>query len=459
MANFRPGPTFMANWKKMVASGKFDPMNPNGFTPPPTFSGKLPKTGIGITPDTYGKKKFPWDKVKDQASDIVPYVSNIANSLRRPPRPKAPNLVGGVTLSNPSLASERTDINRQVQGLTKSFDTSLDANAAAASKIGANIQGLRAVGQSYEKEANMKTNVGNSQAQINANIDALNAGKMDQYGRDKVEMQIAHQREQSENISNAADKYVQGEYRSDMMDLDKTKFGILSQAYSNSGVTNRLVNRILGKSQDYVPTDDETQKVVSGSSNMYGGKLKKVYAAGGFLEEDPGKGKKPTPFALAKANAFAKDFTARKGLLIAEDAHVGNRIPKFVNQAGQEMAPSKGPQFPAGTFTNINQIPTYVTGNDIQYDLGTPYYKDATSSDIQFIHPDLARAPRFNPNRGQTADQVVMRRMGGPLKKVNKNRQAIVPEMANSYTSYAMGGKLGAGLQLPRMRGRIRKIK
>jgi hypothetical protein len=33
---------------------------------------------------------------------------------------------------------------------------------------------------------------------------------------------------------------------------------------------------------------------------------------------------------------------------------------------------------------------------------GIPYYQDSTSGDIQFVHPDIARSARFNPNRGKT---------------------------------------------------------
>jgi hypothetical protein len=524
MAYNGPGPVGSINWKQIMK--RMASSNSAGLATTTGGIADATTAGNGYKMPGAGKKKINWSNMADTAKGIVPYASNLANFFRKPPNAPMPNLVGAVSLSNPSFSAERNDIDRQTRGLSKAFDTSLDANAATAAKIGNNIQGLRATGQSYEQENNAKVNVQNGQAQINANISALNAGKLDQYGQNKVEMQIANQREQSENVANAADKFVQGEYRTDMMNLDKTKYGILSQAYANSGVTNRLVNRILGKGEDYTPTDEETQRVVSGATHMYGGKMKKMYATGGGLSrsedygsskhpyasvassdfagggrsypiptsadavdalklarmhgredviakvharypglkamggplgiEGPGD-KKPSAMELATANQFAKTFAKVHIPMIGEDAHVGNSIPKFVDEAGRNITgqPAK-PGFKLNT-----QVPSYVTS--LQYDdqMKYPYYVDQTSGDNMYVPHEYMNLPRFKQPAVQVQNDLAMHGHGGklkrPISKVNKNTQSIPPEMASSYQSYMLGGKLGKGVQFPRMRGRIRK--
>ena len=118
-------------------------------------------------------------------------------------------------------------------------------------------------------------------------------------------------------------------------------------------------------------------------------------------KEDP---QTPTPQQLASANAFAKDFATRKNLLIAQDAHVGNAIPKFIDsRTGMETTGAS--RLPPRTITDIKMIPSYV--KSFQFDNGVPYYKDEDSGDIQYVHPDIARSPRFNPNRGAYGNSIM----------------------------------------------------
>ena len=127
------------------------------------------------------------------------------------------------------------------------------------------------------------------------------------------------------------------------------------------------------------------------------------------ISEDPVD--KPSPKQIQAANQFAKAFAIRKGLGIGEEAHVGNQLPPFVDAAtGQNITNVPQPSFPHGTIMDIRQVPSYV--KDLQFDTKSnlPYYVNQESGDIQYVHPDIARSTRFNPNRGKTADMMLVSR-------------------------------------------------
>lgn len=117
--------------------------------------------------------------------------------------------------------------------------------------------------------------------------------------------------------------------------------------------------------------------------------------------DDP---KKPTPKEIEAANQFAKQFTARKGLMIAGDAHVGSQVPKFTGAVGLGG-------LPPNTVTDIRMIPSYVTDKDIFVTKeGVHGYTDQQTGDFKPIHPDIVRSSRFNPNRGKSAEQLLVKR-------------------------------------------------
>lgn len=122
------------------------------------------------------------------------------------------------------------------------------------------------------------------------------------------------------------------------------------------------------------------------------------------------KDDKPTPQQLAAANQFAKDFAKRQNLIIGENAHVGNSIPKFIDAAtGQPVVGQS--QFPSNTITDIRQIPSYVTAdNIIKGKDGLSYFEDQQKGDLIPIHPDILRSPRFNPMRGKVTDMLIAKR-------------------------------------------------
>ncbi len=123
----------------------------------------------------------------------------------------------------------------------------------------------------------------------------------------------------------------------------------------------------------------------------------------GLLGGDP---KNPNRKDLDRANIFAKEFATRKGLVIGNDAHVGNSIPKFVDNKGKELVGGMNSSLPPRTITNINLIPSYVKNLELDPDTKVPYYLDEQTGDIQYVHPDIARTERFNPNRGKSVEML-----------------------------------------------------
>jgi len=121
------------------------------------------------------------------------------------------------------------------------------------------------------------------------------------------------------------------------------------------------------------------------------------------------KGGELTPQELAKQNQFAKDFATRKGLVIGQDAHVGSTGAPFIDAATGLPTVAGQAKLPPNTITDIRNVPSYV--KELQMgDDNIPYFKDQTTGDIQFVHPDIARSSRFNPNRGKAVDMLIAKR-------------------------------------------------
>jgi len=171
--------------------------------------------------------------------DIVPYMSNIANSFRKPPMPTAPGSIAPVSTSRVSADNQLYETDRAIRGANMGADRNLDESTAAAVKSSNMAQGIRGRNAVYESVNNANAEMENRTRQVNANIQAQNVGMTNQYNNDKVGAQIAQQREQSENLSNAADKYVGQQQFKDAQDLDMRKLEAMKPLWKRSGVFDR----------------------------------------------------------------------------------------------------------------------------------------------------------------------------------------------------------------------------
>jgi len=112
------------------------------------------------------------------------------------------------------------------------------------------------------------------------------------------------------------------------------------------------------------------------------------------------KDKKPTPAEIEAANKLARDISVRKNLLMGENIHVGDQIPKFYDaRSGKELLPGDV-QPPVGRLTN--KVPLYVESLEWDSKANLPYYVDEKTGDLQYVQKDLFHAPRFSPNKNQS---------------------------------------------------------
>lgn len=175
-------------------------------------------------------------------SDFVPYISNLANAFMRAPKPMAPKLIDPVAGTRISM----DDARRQVSDQTRAADlatSDLDAQTGAAIRVGNLGSKFRALSDINSREAQTNAQMGNQTKYINANIAAQNAAATNAYQDDLVNSKVAQIREQTANLSNAADKFIAQRAAKDEMALDKEKAIISSKAY-NQGVYDRLMTSL-----------------------------------------------------------------------------------------------------------------------------------------------------------------------------------------------------------------------
>src|ERR1044072_1431587 len=190
------------------------------------------------------KYKWPTEQKKagTNISDFVPYVSNIANMFARTPNPTAPTLINPVVGSKISLANSRAAIDNEARAADLSTQ-GLDAQTGAAIRVGNMANRLRALSDVNSREALANAQITNQSNAINANINAQNAGMINQYHDELTNAQLTRNRLASENLANAADKYIGQQAVKDQMQLEKDKANILSKAY-NPGVFSRLLDKL-----------------------------------------------------------------------------------------------------------------------------------------------------------------------------------------------------------------------
>lgn len=120
--------------------------------------------------------------------------------------------------------------------------------------------------------------------------------------------------------------------------------------------------------------------------------------------EDPTK---PTQQQIIDANMFAKNFASTHGLMMAEDMHVGNMIPRFIDQkTGKDYVPSQSvPQSKIKSF-----VPPEINSLEWDDSAKLPYYDDPQSGEKAYVPQNYFFLPRFNPNRGKPAQDLIAKK-------------------------------------------------
>lgn len=245
------------------------------------------------------------------AGAVAPYLSNIYNAGRVPPMPSNPNLVAPVTLSKIRLDATRQQATSAARAQDLNADRSLDEQSAAAVRSSNLAKNLNQQGQISEQEAFLNARQKAEQAGMNLNVDAMNTSAINKTNDERIQRGIAIQREQSSNISNAADKFIGMRNEQAKAKLDMQKIQTLSQIWKQSGVYDRMMKK-MKDSGDTDPTGIHAQMGWLGDIMDNDGPEKK--AAGGALM-NPLVGKKPVrptllskPMTGAGKNSFKQVF-------------------------------------------------------------------------------------------------------------------------------------------------------
>lgn len=214
-----------------------------------------------------------WEKpsttsnVFSKFGDIVPYISNIANSFRRAPRPAAPGQINPIATRKVNFDNQRAETDRTIIGANANVDRNLDENTAQAFKAANRVQGMRAKNAIAESETNTNAQMGAQTDQTNAAIQGQNIAMTNQWRNNITEAQVADQNNQSANLANAADKYIMQENNRTAADLDKRRLGVYKGMFASSGVMDRQITGY----QKYLKDNGLEDTAVK----AYGGKMRK----------------------------------------------------------------------------------------------------------------------------------------------------------------------------------------
>lgn len=111
------------------------------------------------------------------------------------------------------------------------------------------------------------------------------------------------------------------------------------------------------------------------------------------------KVKSPSPAEIEAANILAKRLGAEHGAFNAESLNVGNKLPRFVDDAGRDI--TGAPQAPASKLPT--KVPAYVKSLEWDDKQNLPYYTDEKTGYIQYVPKEMFYSARFNPQRGKTS--------------------------------------------------------
>ncbi|RWZ86792.1 MAG: hypothetical protein EO766_13375 [Hydrotalea sp. AMD] len=244
--------------------------------------------------------------------DIIPYISNIANSFRRAPLPNAPGVVNPVYARRVNYDNQRAEADRMTRGINLNLDRTLDENTAAAAKATNLASNIRAKNSIAESESNTNAQLQTEADRVNAGIEGQNVGMNNQWKRDLVEAQVANRREQSANLANASDKYISQQENKDRMNLDMLKWNTIKPMWQASGVADRKFGEDTEWAKKLRESNPDLYEGMYGHK-AFGGML---YGNGGSIHINPNNRGKFTASAKSAGmgtQEFASHVLANKG--------------------------------------------------------------------------------------------------------------------------------------------------
>lgn len=193
---------------------------------------------------------------REAVTDVVPYLSNISAAFQRPPEVPVPETITPVSLQRYSFDKERRDIDKAVRAADLGAESGLSAGSTIAAVKASNLaRKLGAYSNLAKQEADINTQIANQEAMTNLGVGQQNTALWNQYRQQGAERAMAYQTQQSENLANAADKFIAQRTAKRQAELDKEKWKIYSPLFER-GLLERTQTKWTG---------------------AHGGKMKKLY--------------------------------------------------------------------------------------------------------------------------------------------------------------------------------------
>ncbi len=223
---------------------------------------------------TIGKKKptagLYLDKVKEGLPDVVPFISNVVNSFRRPAKPKLARAASGVPVRQ--VRQSIQPITDAVRTAQVNANRNLDENTAAAVGQQSFVRGLDAIGQQRTQEAQLNAQLAAQADVVNNRTDMINSANQQEFYDNETGRQLIDATQQSANWANAADKLVALRSRNVGTENQKMQLDMLMQADP------------WGTQERFAPRMADTQRAVFGNRKL-GGPVRRVsYERGGPLK-------------------------------------------------------------------------------------------------------------------------------------------------------------------------------
>jgi len=230
--------------RKLMADGG-EPPEDAGFTVGPGVSKyNWANPEIPAVSGTAPSPSHQGIDINNISNAILPFASNIVNGFRRPPMPATPELIRPVTLSKIRLDASRNQVRNAARAQDINADKTLDEQSAAAVRSSNLAKTLNQEGQINEQEGFLNARQRAEAAGMNLNVDSMNTAAINRQRDQQVERGLAIQREQSQNLANASDKVIGIQNERNKAKLDLQKLNTLSEMWKDSGVYNRLRNRM-----------------------------------------------------------------------------------------------------------------------------------------------------------------------------------------------------------------------
>lgn len=250
---------------------------PGSYATPSADPGMMKSLAPNIAappmPDPSNKPTFA-DNVNTIGNKIAPYISNITNAFRTPPRPSQPIMDPYVTLAKSNLTGERNQSLVDEHTYDRSVNNNVQGNTGEALKLYNKGRGFTERSAINQRENENNIGITNMQARLDTDINVRNTDKRNDFLKENTARDIAEQRTQSENVANAGDKAVEIRDENEKARVNLAQANVLASEFKNSGVLDRA--RAYMKKQGLEDPLGKQYKDLDTPQMSMGGRIKRI---------------------------------------------------------------------------------------------------------------------------------------------------------------------------------------